>query len=165
MDPRTIRSRLEIRRATPQDASIVLECTSAAMWRWTRAIGQVPGLPTQAPPAGAAPPEVWLASVAGVSIGLIALAESGTRLWIDCVAVFPRYARLGVGRALVAHAEARAANRGCVSLQAQLHPQMTEAILWFAGCGFSRVSGIRPRHPDVLPAVVLRKRPTVPALA
>lgn len=158
MDPRTIRSRIEIRRATANDAATVVECTSAAMWRWKRAIGHVPGLPTLVPPPGAAH-EIWLAAVAGVSTGVISLAEVGPRLWIDCVAVFPRYTRVGIGRALLAHAEARARHRGCATLNAQFHPLMAEAIGWFAHCGFVRVSGVRPRHAAEGAAVVLRKRP------
>ena len=165
MEARTIRTRIEIRRATDADAPMIVECTSAALWRWTRTIGRVPGLPVHPAAQGTAPHEVWLASVGGVSTGLIALGVVGSRMWIDCVAVFPRYTRVGIGRSLLAHAERTATRRGCATLHVQVHPMMTDAIGWFTRCGFARLSGLRPRHPVDGPTVVMRKRPAEPEAA
>jgi ribosomal protein S18 acetylase RimI-like enzyme len=61
-------------------------------------------------------------------VGLIVLLASGEYLLIENVAVHPECQHQGVGRALLAHAEALAAGRGLREVRLYTHATMTENI-------------------------------------
>jgi ribosomal protein S18 acetylase RimI-like enzyme len=69
-------------------------------------------------------------------VGLIVLLDSGEYLLIENVAVHPERQHQGVGRALLAHAEALAAGLGRRELRLYTHATMTENIQLYRRLGY-----------------------------
>ena len=68
--------------------------------------------------------------------GLIVLWPDGDALYVDNVAVDPRYQGQGLGRRLMAFAEAQARAAGLVALSLYTNEAMTENLLFYRRLGF-----------------------------
>jgi ribosomal protein S18 acetylase RimI-like enzyme len=97
---------------------------------------------------------VTLAQRAGETVGLIVLAQDEEGFLVDNVAVDPRHQGRGVGRALLAHADAAAREGGFDSIYLYTHELMTENIELYRRLGY--VEYDRRLHGDVC-LVYMRK--------
>ncbi|BDG73185.1 GNAT family N-acetyltransferase [Roseomonas fluvialis] len=101
-----------LRRATPADATAIRDVTRAAYARWVPVVGREP-MPMRADYDAAVLSHRFDLLVRGVS--LMALIETDLRddhLWIENIAVHPDHQRQGLGRRLLAIADALAREAG-----------------------------------------------------
>jgi len=81
----------------------------------------------------------------GNPVGLIVLVPQADHLLVENVAVDPAFQRGGVGRALLAHAEQRAAQRGLREIRLYTNAAMTENLSLYPRLGY-RETGRDTEH-------------------
>ena len=81
----------------------------------------------------------WVADDGGRLAGVLVLEPGDDHVLIENVAVEPELQGRGVGRALLAFAEARAAELGVGELRLYTHVKMTENQRLYARLGYSEV--------------------------
>jgi ribosomal protein S18 acetylase RimI-like enzyme len=82
-------------------------------------------------------PELFLVGVAsGELIASVMAGYGGHRGWLNYLAVAPRFRRQGIGRVLVAEAEARLRQMGCPKINIQIRTSNTEVIEFYRRIGF-----------------------------
>lgn len=87
-------------------------------------------------------PELFLvAHREGELAGSVMAGYDGHRGWISRVAVFERYRGARVGKALIAEAERRLAEMGCVKINLQVVESNAAVVDFYKSCGFQ----IEPR--------------------
>lgn len=73
----------------------------------------------------------------GVVIATAMAGFDGHRGWINYLAVAPEYQRLGIGRRMMAEAEARLRELGCPKINLQIRTSNTGVIEFYEKIGFS----------------------------
>ena len=107
----------DIRRATPPDAAAVRLLVREAYAKWVPLMGREP-MPMLADyDLAVREHEVELAYVGGTLVAVIEMILHSDHLFIENVAVAPDHQGLGLGRHLLAHAEARARALGLLELR------------------------------------------------
>jgi ribosomal protein S18 acetylase RimI-like enzyme len=82
-------------------------------------------------------PELFLVGVAsGELVASVMAGYGGHRGWLNYLAVAPRFRRQGIGRMLVAEAEARLHQMGCPKINIQIRTSNTEVIAFYRRIGF-----------------------------
>jgi GNAT superfamily N-acetyltransferase len=79
----------------------------------------------------------WLADAEDALLALIVLEDAADHLWVDNVAVEPAQHHQGLGRALLAFAEAEARRRGYTELRLLTNERMTRNIGVYERCGYA----------------------------
>lgn len=131
---------LELRRAQAADAAAVRALTHAAYAKWVPLIGREPK------PMGADYEEavvrdrIDLLYVGGVLAALIQLIEEPGCLLVENVAVSPDFQGRGLGKRMMAHAEAVAAERGLKAMRLYTNKAFTANIDLYLSLGY-RVDG------------------------
>jgi len=83
-------------------------------------------------------PELFLVGVAsGELIATVMAGYDGHRGWLNYLAVAPRFRRKGLGRKMVAEAEARLRLMGCPKINIQIRTSNTEVIEFYRRIGFT----------------------------
>lgn len=109
---------------------------------------------------GGASERVMVALDGDAVVGTLVTGFDGTRGWLHRLAVATSHRRHGIGRRLVADAEAWLAAQGCVKLNLQVRGSNVGAVAFYERVGFSvedRVSvgkEIRPHTPAAVHTVV-----------
>ena len=144
----------ELRPARVEDAAGVAACVCEAYVHYIERIGRQPGpmLPDYARVIADA--QVQVAVAAGRIVGSIVTEITGEGFYVDNVAVRPDVKGMGVGRALLLHAEARARALGYASLYLATHEKMSENRALYAR---SRYVECDRRVVGGFPRVFLRK--------
>ena len=127
-----------LRRADAADVPALQRIASAAYAPYLpRMGGQRPG-PLDADYAAAvAECETWVACLDGEAVGFLVLAgDAPDVLVLENVAVLPSHHGLGVGRALLELAEARATARGCTRIRLFTHVTMVENQALYERTGY-----------------------------
>jgi GNAT superfamily N-acetyltransferase len=125
-----------LRRAEPRDALPLASCVDAAYRHYILRMGKPPG-PMLADYAGEiACHQVWVVEAAGQIIGGLVLIPEEDYLLLDNIAVHPDQQGRGVGRALLALADAEALSQGYRELRLYTHETMTENIALYTRCGW-----------------------------
>jgi ribosomal protein S18 acetylase RimI-like enzyme len=107
----------EIRAAVPADAASVRALVRAAYAKWVPILGREP-MPMKADYERAVREhQIDILSIEGRMVGLIETMLRADHLWIENIAIAPANQNQGLGRRLLAHAEARAAAAGRVELR------------------------------------------------
>jgi N-acetylglutamate synthase-like GNAT family acetyltransferase len=102
----------ELRRATDADAGAITELVIAAYRHYEPLIGRTP-LPMLVHYADAVREhEIWVLELDGELVGILELQPRADQMWVENVAVAPRWQGRGFGRLLLRHAEAEAARHG-----------------------------------------------------
>jgi N-acetylglutamate synthase-like GNAT family acetyltransferase len=102
----------ELRRATDADAGAITELVIAAYRHYEPLIGRTP-LPMLVHYADAVREhEIWVLELDGGLVGILELQPRADQMWVENVAVAPRWQGRGFGRLLLRHAEAEAARHG-----------------------------------------------------
>lgn len=79
---------------------------------------------------------VSIAESDGAIAGFVVLEARGDHLFVENVAVAPDFQGHGLGRYLIAHAEAEARRRGCPEIRLYTNEAMVENLRFYARLGF-----------------------------
>lgn len=125
-----------IRPAVAGDTPRIQAIVDAAYAKYIERIGKKPGPMLDDYPARVAEGNVWVAELDGAIAGLVVLLPESGYLLLDNVAVAPEMRGRGLGRALVAFAEAEARRRGYGEIRLYTHEKMTENITLYPHLGY-----------------------------
>ena len=125
-----------IRPAAPHEVGLVRDLVRAAYARWVPVIGREPR-PMQADYDKAFEVHRFdLAEAGGSVVGLIETEARADHLWIENIAVAPEVQGRGVGRRLLAHADALALAAGLGELRLLTNGKMTGNIALYRSVGY-----------------------------
>ena len=129
-------NKVAIRAALPSDIDAIKGCVGRAYEHYITRIGKPPG-PMLADYADViATHHVWVAELNAVTVGVLALMENAEGVLLDNVAVDPTAQGQGIGKRLMAHAEAAARQLGYRELRLYTHELMTENIAMYGRLGY-----------------------------
>lgn len=137
------RAPMHIRPAAHGDVSAVGHIVFAAYTKYIERIGQPPGPMRDDYAARVAEGSVWVAEGDGGVLGLIVLLPQEDHLLLDNIAVDPAAQGQGVGRALLAFADAHARTGGISELRLYTHEKMTENIELYTRIGWQETGRYR----------------------
>jgi ribosomal protein S18 acetylase RimI-like enzyme len=127
-----------IRLARPEDRATVEAIVAAAYTVYVARIGKPPGPMLDDYAAHIAAGEVSVYEEEdGALAGLVVLLPQPDHLLLDNVAVRPDRQGRGIGRALIAFAEAEALRLGFTEVRLYTHVTMVENIALYTGLGFT----------------------------
>jgi ribosomal protein S18 acetylase RimI-like enzyme len=125
-----------IRRATPQDREAVEAIVRDAYSVYLERMGQPPGPMLDDYAAQIAAGSVSVLDEDGEIVAIIVLLAKPDHLLLDNIAVRPDRQGTGLGRQMIAFAEAEARRRGFAELRLYTHETMTENIALYTRLGF-----------------------------
>ena len=125
-----------IRPATATDASAIVEVVDRAYRHYISRIGEPPGPMLDDYVARVSEGTVWVLEEGAVIAGIIVLLPASDYLLLDNIAVFPARQGLGLGRRLLAFAEAEALRRGYREIRLYTHQKMVENQRLYASIGY-----------------------------
>ena len=125
-----------IRSAVPADAEAVRAVVDAAYGHYVARIGKPPGPMLDDYAVRVAESVVWVIEEGGSVDGIIVLVPKPDHLLLDNVAVAPERQDLGLGRLLLAFAEAEALRRGYREIRLYTHQTMIENQRLYAAIGY-----------------------------
>lgn len=125
-----------IRRAGPEDAALARALTRAAYAKWVPVVGREP-MPMQADYEKAVREHrIDLMSIGGETLALIETMRRPDHLWIENLAVSPAAQRQGLGRHLLAHAEALAAEAGLAEIRLLTNALFAGNVALYRSAGY-----------------------------
>jgi ribosomal protein S18 acetylase RimI-like enzyme len=124
-----------IRRASAGDVSAITDIVERAYGVYIERIGRRPGPMDDDYATRVREADVFVADDGAVA-GLIVLVPEPDHLLIENVAVDPERQRAGIGRALLAHAEEFARERGLAEIRLYTNVAMTENQRLYRGLGY-----------------------------
>src|SRR3954451_21354195 len=130
---------MQIRPAVPDDAAAVDELVQRAYSHYVGRIGRRPGPMDDDYVEKVERGHVFVAVEASDVIGLIVLIEEPDHLLVENVAVEPERQSQGIGRALLAFAEAAAVEAGLTTIRLYTHAAMTENLAFYPRLGYTEV--------------------------
>lgn len=71
-----------------------------------------------------------------MAVGTCMAGFDGHRGWVYFMAVAPEYRRRGIGSQLMAHAECRLADLGCLKVNLQVRASSPDAVRFYERLGF-----------------------------
>lgn len=80
---------------------------------------------------------IFVAEIAGAVVGGVNVGYDGIRGWIYNLAVLPDHRRCGIGRQLLAKAEAALLALGCPKVNLQVRSSNSEVLEFYQQCGYS----------------------------
>jgi GNAT superfamily N-acetyltransferase len=124
------------RRATEADVTAITELVAAAYGPYAELIGRTP-IPmltdyTQAVRTH----ELWVVEDGPQIVGLVELEARTDHLWIENVAVDPRWQGRGIGRGLLAHAEDEARRLGLAEMRLLTNERYVANIAMYTRYGY-----------------------------
>ncbi len=127
-----------LRRATPDDAPALTECIGRA---YAPYVGRIADLPPVTEGVGddIAKHLVWVAVSAGQVVGGVVLVITSESAHLANVAVDPDMRGTGLGRALIAQAEAESRRRGLGVIQLATHVDMPENVALYRHLGWREI--------------------------
>lgn len=128
--------RVELRQANATDAAAIRDLTRQAYARWVPLIGREPKPMTADYDAAVARHRFDLVHIDGVLAALIETIREPDHLLVENVAVAPSYQGRGLGRRLMAHAEALARELGFDTIRLYTNQRFTENIALYRRLGY-----------------------------
>src|SRR6516225_7671910 len=125
-----------IRAATAADVSVVGQIVEQAYRHYIPRIGKPPGPMLDDYAARVSEGVVWVIEDASSIAGVIVLLPKPDYLLLDNIAVIPARQGSGLGRRLLAFAEAEAVRRGYREIRLYTHRTMTENQRLYASIGY-----------------------------
>ena len=125
-----------IRLALPGDRAAVVACVTAAFDVFTAQIGKPPAPMLADYAALIGERRVHLLEQRGAVLGALVTEPRPDHLFVDVVAVPPAAQRRGIGRRLMAFAEAEAARRGLAEVWLYTHEVMSGARALYPALGY-----------------------------
>jgi GNAT superfamily N-acetyltransferase len=125
-----------IRAATAADASAIANVVDQAYRHYIARIGKPPGPMLDDYAARVSEGAVWVLDEGAVIAGIIVLLPAPNCLLLDNIAVIPARQGLGLGRRLLAFAEAEALRRGYREIRLYTHQTMVENQRLYTSIGY-----------------------------
>src|SRR5215472_15222082 len=125
-----------IRAATIADVSVIADIVQQAYRPYIARIGKPPGPMLDDYAARVSEGVVWVLEKEAVVAGIIVLLPASDYLLLDNIAVAPDHQGLGLGRQLLAFAEAEALRRGYREIRLYTHQTMVENQRLYASIGY-----------------------------
>lgn len=125
-----------IRRATAAEWPAVTALVQRAYAPWIAAVGRRPAPMDDDYAARCAAGDVFVLPIDGAMAAILVVQDRADHLWLDNIAVDPDFQGRGIGRALLAFAEAEARQRGLRDIRLLTHQQMLSNIALYARCGY-----------------------------
>src|ERR1700730_10457345 len=129
----------QIRVATAADVSAIKDIADRAYWHSIARIGRPPGPMLDDYPARVSEGVVWVVEEGAVIAAMIVLVPAPNYLLLDNIAVSPARQGLGLGRRLLAFAEAEALRRGYSEIRLYTHETMVENQRLYASIGYEEM--------------------------
>lgn len=149
-----------IRAANADDASVIGQIVEQAYRHYVPRIGKPPGPMLDDYGARVAEGVVWVIGEGSAIAGIIVLLPRPDHLLLDNIAVAPTRQGSGLGRRLLAFAEAEAVRRGYREIRLYTHRTMTENQRLYAAVGYEETGrGTEAGYERVF----MRKRLALPA--
>jgi ribosomal protein S18 acetylase RimI-like enzyme len=146
-----------IRAASAADTSVIREIVEQAYRHYIPRIGKPPGPMLDDYAARVSERVVWVIEDASNTVGVIVLLPKPKYLLLDNIAVAPARQGAGLGRRLLAFAEAEAVRRGYREIRLYTHRTMAENQHLYATIGYEETGrGIEAGYERVF----MRKRLT-----
>ena len=127
----------DLRQATPADLEAVEAVVQAAYSHYVARIGRQPGPMLDDYDALIAAGQVHVMEHEGAVVGVLVLIPEGDTMLLDNVAVSPKAQGLGLGRRMLAFAEATAKSSGYDSIRLYTNEAMTENLRLYARIGYT----------------------------
>jgi ribosomal protein S18 acetylase RimI-like enzyme len=125
-----------IRAATVADVPAIAEIVDQACRHYTVRMGKPPGPMLDDYAACVSEGVVWVREERAVVAGIVVLLPMTNYLLLDNIAVSPTRQDLGLGRRLLAFAEAEALRRGYQEIRLYTHETMVENQRLYASIGY-----------------------------
>ena len=125
-----------IRAATAADVSVIEQIVEQSYRRYIPRIGKPPGPMLDDYGARVSAGVVWVIEEGANLAGIIVLLPGPDYLLLDNIAVTPARQGSGLGRRLLAFAEAAAVRRGYREIRLYTHQTMTENLHLYAALGY-----------------------------
>lgn len=129
-----------IRRASMEDVPAIERVVHAAYEKYIPRIGKPPAPMMDNYEVHVGSGNVWLLELDGELVGLIVLVPKPAYMLLDNVAVMPERQQSGLGRVLLAFAEAKAKDCGYVELQLYTNELMHETLAWYSRLGYQETA-------------------------
>ena len=126
----------QIRRAIAADAATIARIVNDAYAIYLPRMSKPPAPMLEDYAEVVARGDAWVLEQDGAVVGAVVLVEESDHLMLENVAVAPAVKGQGLGRRLVAFAEAEARRRGFAELRLYTHETMTENQALYARLGF-----------------------------
>jgi GNAT superfamily N-acetyltransferase len=130
------RSSVRIRLAEPADVDAVRACVRAAYSVYVERIGRPPAPIDADYEALVAAEEAWVATEEEAVVGVLVIRPRSDSLFLENVAVTPARQGHGIGRALIAFAERRAAELALPAVELYTNERMTENLQLYPALGY-----------------------------
>jgi ribosomal protein S18 acetylase RimI-like enzyme len=127
---------LVVRGATSSDTAGATRCVCAAYLRYIERVGRQPAPMLNDYARVIAEHQVHVAARGDRIVGVLELVVTDEGFLLDSVAVDPEAQGAGVGRALLALAEAEAKRQGFASIYLMTHEKMTENQALYSRIGY-----------------------------
>ena len=134
-----------IRPAARADAPAVAAVVAAAYTHYIARIGKPPGPMNDDYTARIEAGQTWVLENNGEIAGILVLEETPAGFLLDNIAVHPDHHGQGLGRRLIAFAEAEASRRGYDAIILYTHEKMTENIALYTRLGFAETARIEEK--------------------
>ena len=139
-----------LRRATQADVQAITELVAAAYRHYEPLIGRTP-LPMLVHYADAVREhEVWVLELDGGLVGVIELQPRADQLWVENVAVAPRWQGRGFGRLLLRHAEVEAASHGLLEIGLLTNERYVDNIAMYTRYGYRETHRVPHQGTDLV---------------
>ena len=125
----------KIRKALPHDAHALSVCVEAAYARYAERIDDLPAV-SDGLADDIATRQVWVAEIGDDVVGGLVLAPEDGFMRLANVAVHPDHKGAGLGRTLIALAEAETLAQGYRELRLTTHAKMPETIRLYTRLGW-----------------------------
>jgi len=125
-----------IRAATAADAAAIAAIVDQAYRHYIARIGKPPGPMVDEYAARVSEGAVWVSEEGAVIVSIIGLLPAPDYLLLDNIAVSPARQGVGLGRRLLAFAEAEALQRGYREIRLYTHQTMVENQRLYASLGY-----------------------------
>ena len=121
-----------VRPAEPEEAAAVGDLVRMAYSKYIERIGREPAPMLEDYAALIRAGEVWVLAEGGEVLGVLVMRPAEDHLFVDNVAVAPGHQGRGLGRELVAFAEARARRDGLPEVRLYTNEKMHENLVVYA---------------------------------
>ena len=139
-----------LRRAGPADAEAITELVAAAYRHYEPLIGRTP-MPMVVHYADAPREhEIWVLELDGQLVGVMELKPRSDQLWVENVAVAPRWQGRGFGRLLLRHAEVEADRLGLREVGLLTNERYADNIAMYTRYGYRETHRVPHQGTDLI---------------
>jgi N-acetylglutamate synthase-like GNAT family acetyltransferase len=139
-----------LRRATGVDAPTITELVAAAYRHYEPLIGRTPMPMLVHYEDAVREHDVWVLELDGELVGVIELQPQPDQLWVENVAVAPRWQGRGFGRLLLRHAELEAARHDLREIGLLTNERYLDNIAMYMRYGYRETHRVPHQGTDLV---------------